>query len=148
MTEANALTCERLAALDGLRDALARAGLPVADLEQPGRMFFRFVDRDRTVGYGGLEGAAPDMLLRSIVVEPRAAHQGHGGRIVAALERAAAGLGATHLHLLTTTAADFFARHGYAHAERYAAPPAVAECEQFRSICPASAGYLVKRIGP
>lgn len=147
MTTATALTAERLSDLMGLADALTLAGLPVADIARPGRMFFRFTDEGRTVGYGGLEGSGPDLLLRSVAVAPDARSQGHGGRIVAALEREAAALGAARLYLLTSTAAPFFDRHGYAPADRNAAPAAVASCEQFRSLCPASAAYLVKRIG-
>ena len=142
------LKAERLTALDGLTQALNEAGLPVADLDRPGRVFFRFTDAGETVGYGGLEGAAPDMLLRSLTVAPDMRNRGLGGRIVAALEREAAALGVTRLHLLTNTAARFFAHQGYAPSGRDDAPPGVADCEQFRSLCPASAAYLVKQVAP
>src|SRR3546814_15208646 len=46
-----------------LAETLAAAGLPIADLDQPGRSFFRF-DADATVGFGGLEGEGADRLLR------------------------------------------------------------------------------------
>ncbi len=109
MTTATALEAERLADLGGLKEALNRAGLPVADLDRPGRVFFRFSSEGGTVGFAGLEGNAPDMLLRPVAVAPDNQNQGHGGRIVAALEQEAAALGATRLHLLTDTDARFFA---------------------------------------
>ncbi len=146
MTTATALEAERLADLGGLEEALNRAGLPVADLDRPGRVFFRFSSEGGTVGFGGLEGNAPDMLLRSVAVAPGNQNQGHGGRIVAALERDAAALGATRLHLLTNTAARVFRGRGYEPADRRDAPAPVVACEQFRSLCPASASYLVKRL--
>ena len=148
MTVATALKAERLTHVDGLAAALALAGLPVADLDRSACVFFRFTDTGEMVGYGGLEGSAPDMLLRSVAVAPDARNRGHGGRIVAALEHEAAALGAVRLHLLTNTAARFFGQHGYVPAVRNDAPAAIASCDQFRSLCPASAAYLVKRIAP
>lgn len=112
----------------------------MADLDRPGRVFFRLSSE------GGLEGNAPDMLLRSVAVAPENQNQGHGGRIVAALEQEVAALGATRLHLLTDTAARFFRGRGYEPVDRRDAPAPVVACEQFRSLCPASASYLVKRL--
>src|SRR3546814_2627380 len=57
-----------------LAETLAAAGLPIADLDQPGRSFFRF-DADATVGFGGLEGEGADRLLRSLVVLPALRHR-------------------------------------------------------------------------
>lgn len=148
MTTATTLKAEPLIGTEGLAEALNEAGLPVADLDRPGRMFFRFVDAGQVIGYGGLEGAGPDLLLRLVAVVPEARNLGHGGRIVTALEREASARGAARLHLLTTTAARFFGRQGYAPADRATAPAAVASCEQFRSLCPASAAYLVKSLTP
>lgn len=51
------------------KDALVRAGLPTADLEDEGRSFFRAVTSNGdTVGYCGLEACGDDVLLRSLVV--------------------------------------------------------------------------------
>lgn len=38
-----------------LRAALQAAELPIDDLEQTGRVFFRFADQGRIVGFGGME---------------------------------------------------------------------------------------------
>src|SRR3546814_13021836 len=70
-----------------LAETLAAAGLPIADLDQPGRSFFRF-DAEATVGFGGLEGEGADRLLRSLVVLPASRHCGNGRAILAALETA------------------------------------------------------------
>lgn len=140
------IRAERLTNLTELATAMERVGLPTADLDQPGRVFFRFMEAGRTLGYGGLEGGEPDMLLRSVAAD--APGQADGGRIVAALEREAAALGATKLHLLTNTAARFFQARGYTAADRATAPEPIRDCEQFRSLCPASAAYLVKPLSP
>ncbi|HVI97505.1 MAG TPA: arsenic resistance N-acetyltransferase ArsN2 [Sphingomonas sp.] len=128
-----------------LAEALAAAGLPIADLDQPVRSFFRF-DADATVGFGGLEGEGADRLLRSLVVLPALRHCGIGRAILAALQTAARELGAQRLHLLATTAAPFFRAHGYCDIDRGAAPASIAGTEQFARLCPASAAYLVKSL--
>lgn len=55
-------------------------------------------------------------------------------------------LGVGRLHLLTTTAADFFKANGYAAAHRSAAPVSITASREFISLCPASAAYLVKTL--
>jgi N-acetylglutamate synthase-like GNAT family acetyltransferase len=148
MMAATALTAERVESFEELANALARAGQPTADLLRPGRAFFRFAEADSLIGFGGLEGAAPDILLRSVTVAPAFRGHGRGGRMVAALEREAAAIRAVRLHLLTTNAASFFERQGYAATDRKHAPPSIAASDQFSSLCPSGATYLVKRIAP
>jgi amino-acid N-acetyltransferase len=124
---------------------LDAASLPSADLAEPDRLFFR-VEADSLVGYGGLEGEGDDRLLRSIVVLADRRRHGLGRTLVTTLERQAHTLGVRRLHLLTTTAAPFFRTLGYAHADRGAAPPAIARSREFTALCPASAVYLVKAL--
>jgi len=130
---------------DGLVRALDRMGLPSDDARLPGRRFFHFDCDGTPVGYGGLEGEAPDLLLRSVVVFPEMRGRGYGRRMVAALEQQAAG---ARLHLLTTTAAVFFQRLGYVAADRAAAPPAIAATREFATLCPVTAQYMVKHLRP
>ena len=52
---------------DGLKTALAKAGLPDSDLEAPGRFFWRFEREDTPAGFGGMELHGNDAVLRSIV---------------------------------------------------------------------------------
>ena len=106
--------------------ALEAAGLPMDDLHEPGRRFYRFGDDAGLIGYGGLEQVGPDVLIRSIVVPDSRRGGGHGGAILSWLEAEAAERGAAGLSLLTTSAAAFFQRHGYSVALRSAAPPAIA----------------------
>ena len=129
-----------------LMHALDRAGLPDDDVRLPGRRLFRAVDGVGSVGFGGLEGDGPDLLLRSVVVHLDGRRRGQGAALVRALEERAAAFGGERLHLLTTTVAGFFLRLGYAPAARDTAPAAIAATAQFASLCPASAGYLVKTL--
>lgn len=129
----------------GLAFFLSDAGLPIADLCEPGRVFYR-IEADDLVGYGGIQGEGPDRLLRSLVVLPNRRRVGLGGRVLALIEVEAERAGAERLHLLTTTAARFFRAHGYADAARASAPTGIASSAEFTRLCPANAAYLVKSL--
>jgi N-acetylglutamate synthase-like GNAT family acetyltransferase len=127
---------------DVLRIALEQARLPTDDLDGPDRCFFGLSDQDGPIGYIGVEGSGEDRLLRSLVVLPSRRGHGHGVRLVRDVESMLAGH--VRLHLLTNTATDFFRALGFAEAARAEAPDNIASTQQFSSLCPASAAYLVK----
>ncbi|AUW60520.1 tyrosine protein phosphatase (plasmid) [Sphingobium sp. SCG-1] len=129
-----------------LAEMLSAEALPIGDLEALYSRFYRFDDGNGLVGFGGLEGTGPDRLLRSFIIASPRRGKALGGAMLAALERAAADEGATCLYLLTTTAAPFFRRFGYGPAERADAPAPIADSAEFRSLCPADAAFLSKRI--
>lgn len=131
---------------DILRLALEEARLPTDDLGEPGRRFFELSGDDGPIGFIGIEGDGQDRLLRSLVVLPSRKRLGHGSVLVAHAEAVAHRDGVERLHLLTTTAADFFRARGYRDADRAAAPEAIRSTAQFSSLCPGSAAYLVKGI--
>lgn len=133
-------------AADDLRAALSTARLPVDDLAEPGRRFYRFDDDGRPIGFGGLELHGAIALLRSVVVLPESRGQGHGQAIVSALLAQAVHLGVAELFLLTEEAAPFFERLGFSHIDRTAAPAAIRQSRQAQHLCPASASLLVHRI--
>lgn len=117
---------------DGLRDHLATA----------------LVARSggAVVGSAALELYADGALLRSLAVEPRLQGRGLGRRLAqAALEKARA-LGATHVFLLTETAADFFPRFGFRPVERAQVPSGVRQSIEFTSACPDSALAMALRL--
>jgi N-acetylglutamate synthase-like GNAT family acetyltransferase len=124
--------------------ALEAADLPTDDLQEPGRRFYRFEDATGLIGYGGLEQIGPDALIRSMVVINSRRGGGQGAATLSWLEARAAEQKASNLYLLTTSAAAFFQRHGYAVLPRSAAPPAIAASRQFSTVCPASAAFLFK----
>ncbi|MHC8327519.1 arsenic resistance N-acetyltransferase ArsN2 [Pseudomonas sp. MDT2-39-1] len=132
--------------LDQLRDTLNQASLPNNDVSEPGRQFYRFEVQGQWVAFGGLEGAAPDMLLRSMVVREGRRGEGLGKTVLRALEQCAASQGALRLHLLTQGAAEFFAANGYDLFDRQEAPAAICQTAQFKHLCPASASYLRKTL--
>lgn len=55
---------------DDFRAALVAADLPIDDLDERGRRYYRCTSGGETVGYGGYELYGDDAFLRSIVVLP------------------------------------------------------------------------------
>lgn len=124
---------------------LADAGLPTADLQDhPTLQLFAAVDRGEPVGCVALEVHGDAGLLRSLAVHPSRRGTGLGIELVRFAEQQARDARIATLHLLTTTAAGFFERHGYRRAVRAEAPPAITATTQFSSLCPASSDYLRK----
>lgn len=129
----------------GLRAALAAAELPVEDLTEAGRRFYRFELDGAPVGYGGLEPYGPAVLLRSVVVTAEARGRGLGRAVTEALLRQAAEAGCTDAYLLTTTAQTFFEHLGFRRIDRALAPQTIRSTRQAESIC-ASAAMLTRSI--
>lgn len=132
--------------LGPLRDALTLEGLPVDDLSHPGRQFFSFSQQGIVVAFGGIEGNGADRLLRSLVVLEGLRGRGTGAAVLVALEAFAKNEGGQRLHLLTDSAAAFFIAQGYHERDRSRAPASISATAQFKTLCPASATYLSKRL--
>ena len=86
------------------------------------------------------------MLLRSIVVLPALRASGVGRNLVPLLLRRAFDRGARRAWLLTTSAAPFFEKIGFARIPRDGAPRDIAATRQFAQLCPASAILLSRPI--
>ena len=126
-------------AIEGL---LKATGLPVAGASRHLDTFVVAVDGPQVVATAGLEVHGDAGLLRSVAVTPERHGQGVGGLVVDAVLADATSRGLRTLHLLTTTAADYFERRGFTRQPRLAAPPALAGSEEFRGACPASATLM------
>lgn len=125
----------------GLRTALAEADLPVVDLEDHGRSFFRAVSAGgQTVGYSGIELCNGTALLRSVVVMLDARGQGIGKAITdATLQKLEPGVS---VYLATTSAASFFKGLGFTVVSRDDVPASILSTRQLSGICPASATIM------
>jgi N-acetylglutamate synthase-like GNAT family acetyltransferase len=118
-----------------LSRALVKAGLATDDLDEAGRLFWRFETEDQTpIGFGGLEVHGREALLRSLLVLPPARNRGHGAAIVAALETEAYAAGCRNVWIASRTAEAYFDRLGYAMRARAEVPAAIAAASQFRSL--------------
>lgn len=124
-----------------LYDALVAAHLPIDDIGEEGRTFYRAVSGSAEVlGFAGIEACETDFLLRSIVVLPSHRGQGLGHAIVEKTLRGLNGNG--DVYLATTTAAPFFSELGFVRTLRESVPPAVLATRQLSSICPSSATIM------
>ncbi len=132
-----------------LAAALAAEGLPVDDLDEPGRRFFSYETLSGApVGFAGIETHGEEVLLRSLVVPVERRRHGIGAAIVARALRRAHDLGARRAWGLTTTIAPWLAARGFSRVERTTAPTVILETRQAKSLCPASAMLLSRSIAP
>jgi protein-tyrosine-phosphatase/N-acetylglutamate synthase-like GNAT family acetyltransferase len=97
------------------------------------------------VGVAGLEVFGRSGLLRSVVIEPFARGTGVGRALVADRLAAARLAGLDGVYLLTTTAADYFARHGFVAVERAALPGELAASSELGASACASAAAMALR---
>ena len=125
--------------------ALRTAGLPTDDLDG-GSRFFTLNDGREIVGVGGLEGAGPDQMIRSVTTPLRLRGRGYGQALVRQLAELAKADGAERLWLLTTSADPFFAAQGWTVEDRATAPEAVRTSRQFAGLCPVSAVLMCRRL--
>ena len=132
---------------DAIVRLLDEASLPHEDLT-PGHLehFLVLRDGDAIAGVVGMEVAEDAGLLRSLAVPATRRGGGLASRLVDALEEHARTIGIRTLYLLTTTAEGFFARRGYAPADRAAVPDAIADTAEFRGICPSTAACMAKSL--
>lgn len=125
---------------------LAEAGLPLAGLA-PELPHFFVVERDgRIAGAAGLERYGSAALLRSVVVAPSLQGTGLGQRLVEQVLDSARADGIRQVFLLTTTAAQWFPRFGFAPGEGGEVPEAMRASAEFSGACPASAVLMRLRL--
>lgn len=129
-----------------IRDLLERSGLPTSDLSSARPEFVIASTAEQVVGIGALEYFGSAALLRSVAVEPQRRGFGVGRLLVAELERRAQAAAIDELILLTLTAPNFFRALGYEEKPRAEVLPSVLNSAEFRSLCPASAVCLAKRL--
>jgi len=91
------------------------------------------------VGMVGLELYGQDGLLRSLAVAQSERSRGIGLVLLQRAIEDARRLGILRLVLLTTTAADYFARQGFRAIDRGSVTGGLTSSSQFRGACPATA---------
>jgi len=136
------LKLDPISVSDELTTGLAAAGLPIDDIGEPGRSFFRLADTEnQIIGYSGIEAASHDaVLLRSMVIVPAFRSQGYG-RHLTDMTLARIPL-ASEVYLATTSAASFFERVGFQVVERDHVPQTILSTRQLSGLCPASATIM------
>jgi len=93
----------------------------------------------RIVGCAALEMYDDGALLRSVAVEGAVRGSGIGRLLTNAAIRLARDRRVSAVYLLTTTAEEYFPRHGFERIERGSVPPGVRTSVEFTSACPSTA---------
>ena len=148
MAEAVVVRAARAEDLAAVRQLLADAKLPLDGLdEQFGERYAVAVAQGQVVAAEGVEVYDRWGLLRSAVVAPSQRGTGLGIRLTKERIAWARAQHLEALYLLTTTAAPFFARLGFAEVARASAPAAVQASPEFAVACPASATCMRLALG-
>jgi amino-acid N-acetyltransferase len=138
----------RASDLDAVLGLLARGGLPLDGVAEHLTTMVIAREDTRIVGAAAIEPYADGGLLRSVVVDPAVQGEGVGRLLVEAAVAYARARSLPALYLLTTTAADYFPRFGFAAIPREDVPPGVRQSVEFRSACPASAVVMARSLAP
>ena len=129
------------------RELLAESDLYNADIDGgSGHQFLIAWEDNNLIGTVALEVAGEVALLRSLAVKQDYRRKGVATKLVAAIESHAKSQHIKELYLLTLTAADFFSALGYQKTDRAGAPVSLQGTTEFRSVCPASAVCMTKKI--
>lgn len=128
--------CDKVALL------LKSTGLAIHDIDSCLDGFLVAHDGDRLIGTVGIETYGDIGLLRSLAVDNGYRNQKIGERLFREALNLARSRRIQTLYLLTTTAAEYFARRGFRDIPRENVPVAIQQTEQFSSICPDSANVM------
>ena len=118
---------------------LKAAALPVAGIERHVETALVARDARQLLGCAAVEVYGQAGLLRSVAVDPEHRGEGWGERLTTAALELARKRGVRDIYLLTTTASHFFPRFGFTAIPRSELDPALAQSEELRGACPASA---------
>jgi len=118
---------------------LKAAALPVAGIENHIETVLVARDSERLFGCAAVEVYGQAGLLRSVAVEAARRGEGLGERLTRAALELARQRGVRNIYLLTTTASHFFPRFGFTAIPRSDLDQTLAQSEELRGACPASA---------
>ena len=128
--------------LGAVERLLAENDLPVAGVAGCIRDFILAESEGRVVGGIGLEVHGNHGLLRSAVVAKELQGKGVGRSLVERLLQLADARELESVHLLTTTAEDYFPRFGFVRVERTSVPDELMQSEELRGACPDTATVM------
>ena len=122
--------------LDAIKALLAAALLPSRGAGGPDQRFIVARQGGRLLGCAGLETLGQDGQVRSLAVHWTRRNAGLGTRLHERLLYEALLAGVRTLYVVTTTAEEFFSRHGYRTIGTDAVPPRMLASEEFAAFVP------------
>lgn len=123
-------------------ELLKKCKLPVADIEAAQISFIVAEENNVIVGCIGLEKINDHGLLRSFAVKPQYRNGKIGSQLYDKLIDFANNIKTNKLHLLTTTADNYFLKKGFNASDRNEAPAEIKATAEFSSLCPSSSVYM------
>ena len=120
--------------------------LPLAGAREHLEHFLVAMDGKRCLGVAGLEPYGRAALLRSVATAAPARGHGIAAALVNRLVEQARQHDIDTLVLLTTTAADYFPRHGFSRVDRQDTPASLWQSAEFTGACPASATVMKREL--
>jgi arsenate reductase len=132
--------------LDGIKRMLVGALLPSRDVGEHDQRFIVASENGRLLGCAGLQVAGQDGLVRSMAVHWTRRNAGLGSRLHRRLLFEAVLAGVKTLYVVTTTAEDFFAGHGFRKVAAHAVPPQLQASEEFTAFVPGGSTVMSRPV--
>jgi amino-acid N-acetyltransferase len=124
---------------------LKKNSLPTEDID-PGKQLFVVEEGDNVVATVAVEYNYNDALLRSLSVSKEKRKSGIGAELVEFIEGYVQKQGVQRMYLLTTTAATFFSKRGYATIDRDNVPEFIKNTKEYSAICSSSSTVMKKEL--
>jgi amino-acid N-acetyltransferase len=128
---------------EAVTELLKKNDLPFSDIDESMVDFIVSKDDRQIFGCIGLEKFGNEGLLRSFSIDKDYQNKGYGRELYNRLLAYAAQNGIKTLHLLTTTAKDYFIKMGFRIDSRNNAHEIIQKSKEFSSLCPYSSTYMV-----
>ncbi len=122
---------------------LKKSYLPYEDIITSKVDFIVAIKDEQVIGTIGVEKFERIWLLRSFAVADTFKGVGIGNRLLEKLIEKAQIKNCRELHLLTTTAENYFSKKGFIRSSREFAPKVLQSTKEFSEICPVSSAYMV-----
>lgn len=134
--------------LGGIKQLLAGSLLPLRDVGGAHQRFIAASEGGRLIGCAGLQVAGQDGLVRSMAVHWTRRNAGLGSRLHERLLFEAVLADVRTLYVVTSTAEDFFAGHGFRRISPEAVPPELQASEEFTAFVPGGSKVMSRPVSP
>jgi len=134
--------------LDAIKRLLVGSLLPSRDVGEDRQRFIVASEAGRLIGCAGLQVAGQDGLVRSMAVHWTRRNAGLGSRLHERLLFEALLAGVKTLYVVTTTAEDFFAGHGFKKVAASAVPLELQASEEFTAFVPGGSTVMSRPVSP
>jgi len=132
--------------IDAIKTLLKKSDLPYSDIPKDNIKFIANVEEGILNACIAVESFGTDGLLRSFALKSSQRNCGVGSKLLNTILERNKGNGIRTLHLLTTTADQYFLKKGFKVGDRSHAPKAIKATTEFSELCPASSVYMTFKI--